>query len=133
MKLKNKVILSAIILVPLLVSLLFLLLIHSNIIIIAKGQSMGGNLGGIYIANPAVDTDDIDDGDIVQFENNCGQDVVHRLHFSEESIYEDGEILDGWKTKGDGNSVYDFGKCYGTHKTKDTIDIKAKIIYGFEI
>jgi len=130
---KTKIMLSAIILVPLLVTLLVLLLIHSNILIIAKGQSMGGSYGGIYIADPTVTTDDISDGDVIKFNNKCGQNVVHRLYYLNKSLYDNGEIYDGYKTKGDGNEIYDYGDCYGNHKSKDTIDLKAKIIFGLEI
>lgn len=93
------------------INLILSLTIISNLVIvqseeyrlsISTGDSMGDQHGRLVVADTGYDR--LYNGDQVVFENDCGQHVVHRLKYN--------SIKDIWVTEGDGNRVYDHGRCY---------------------
>lgn len=85
---------------------------------VISGDSMGAQYDDIVIVDTSVTWDDIDDGDIISFVNECGYSTHHRL------VYDD--INDNWKTQGDNTGMYDIGDCYQNPVKPD--DFESKII-----
>jgi signal peptidase I len=83
------------------------------------GDSMGEHYDDVVLVDSTVTWEELDNGDIISFKNECGESVHHRLVYN--------NYNNTWFTSGDNNRVYDIGKCY-KNPIRDTEDFEDKII-----
>lgn len=83
---------------------------------IITGDSMGSSYDDVVVVDTSVTWDDVSDGDVISFRNECGYTTHHRL------VYDTNN--NKWRTLGDKSGMYDIGDCYQNPIEPDSFEEK---------
>lgn len=122
----NKIVVIITLVLFCIISISILSYVNPYSIIYMHGDSMGEDYDDIVVIDTSVDFSDLEDGDIIDFNNKCGTDVQHRLYYDDTRGY--------YYTKGDNNTVRDFGECYSNPIKPDEFNnqLRGKKVTGFK-